>query len=106
MNAILSFSDQHTQGDFTVLSKDERLTKQMQEKLAMQATKSKDVAEADPLYGSDHQNLVSAALSQLIRYNTNLQHLDLRNTGLSEKVITGLVTALRHSKSLLSFHMG
>ena len=60
----------------------------------------------DPLEGNNHPELVIASLSQIIRYNKNLMHLDLENTGLSEYVITKLVYPLRHSKSLLSFHLG
>ena len=50
--------------------------------------------------------LLAARFSKLIRYNTQIQHIDLTNTGLSEMFLFNVVPALRRAKSLISFHVG
>ena len=50
-------------------------------------------------------DLLIECLGKMIRYNTNLQSLNLDNTGLNSHVLVGFVPFLRHSKSLLCFHL-
>jgi len=50
--------------------------------------------------------ILANRFSYMIRYNVNLQHLNLTNTGLSEMFLFSMLPALRRAKSLLSFHMG
>ena len=100
MNPLLSLRESKEPGIFIVKSKQERL-----EEKTMLFLKNKGVME-DPLEGNNHPELVIAALSSFIRNNKQLLHLDIMNTGLSERVITSLAQPLRHAKSLLSAHIG
>ena len=54
----------------------------------------------------DHAELMADRFSRLMRTNTQMQHLDLSNTGLSEVFIFNMLPALRRAKSLLAFHIG
>ena len=54
---------------------------------------------------SDIPQLLLESISQLIRYNQNIQSIILDNTGLNSYVLYGLVPALRHAKSLLCIHL-
>ena len=101
MNPILPFSECRDEGDYGVKTKEERLQESI-----LNLLKSKGLPGEDPLEGNNHTELVLEALSRFIRQNTVLQHLDVMNTGLSERVIIGLVRPLRHAKSLLSAHIG
>ena len=53
----------------------------------------------------DHPKVVIHSLNQLIRFNTRLQSVNLSNTGLNAQVLVGLVSSLRHAKSLLCLHL-
>ena len=101
MNPILPFTDSREAGDYEIKTREERL----QEGILKLLT-NKGLPAEDPLEGNDHTELVLEALSRFIRHNNVLQHIDLMNTGLSERVITGIARPLRHAKSLLSAHIG
>ena len=49
--------------------------------------------------------LVIEAIGRLIRHNKNIQCINLDNTGLNGEVLANLVPYIRHSKSLLCFHL-
>lgn len=48
---------------------------------------------------------LSQKISNLIRHNDKLQHLDLSNTGLNEQVMIDLVPSLKRAKGLVSIHL-
>ena len=54
----------------------------------------------------DMPQLLVESMTHLIRYNNNIQCINLDNTGLNEKVLVGLVPGVRHAKSLLCLHLG
>ena len=60
----------------------------------------------DNLKLADMPTLIIEAIGRMIRYNKNIQCINLENTGLNSNVLAGFVPALRHSKSLLCFHLG
>lgn len=49
--------------------------------------------------------LVVECIGNVIRYNRNLQSINLDATGLNSAVLAGFVPALRHAKSLICFHL-
>ena len=54
---------------------------------------------------SDPESLIANHLIKFIKYNKNLLHLDLTQTGLNEKILWSFGTGLRRAKSLLSIHL-
>jgi len=54
----------------------------------------------------NYPSFVANCLSNFVRYNKKLQHLDLTNTGLSQQVLIDILPGLKRSKSLLAFHLG
>lgn len=60
---------------------------------------------AEKKAGDSHPMQVVLHLGQLIRYNKDLQSINLSNTGLNAQVLAGLVPSLRHAKSLLCLHL-
>ena len=54
----------------------------------------------------NHSELMADRFSKFIRFNTQLQHLDLTNVGLSEVFLFNMLPALRRAKSLVAFHVG
>ena len=43
--------------------------------------------------------------NNMIRYNHNIQVINLDSTGLTSQVLVGFVPGLRHAKSLICFHL-
>ena len=53
-----------------------------------------------------HSEIMASRFSDLIRFNKNMQHIDLTNTGISEVFLFNMLPALRRAKGLLAFHIG
>ena len=53
----------------------------------------------------DMPKLVLESIGRMIRHNKNIQCINLDNTGLNPFVLAHLVPYIRHSKSLLCFHL-
>jgi len=54
---------------------------------------------------SQMPQLVVESLGNMIRYNKNIQSINVECTGLNSFVLMHLVPYLRHAKSLLCFHL-
>ena len=52
-----------------------------------------------------HPEYVIRCLNEFIRYNRNLQSLNLSNNGLNSQVLVGITQSLRHAKGLLCLHL-
>jgi hypothetical protein len=46
-----------------------------------------------------------AKITKFMKYNKNLLHLDLSNTGLNEQMVRTIATALKRSRSIVSLHL-
>ncbi|CDW89852.1 UNKNOWN [Stylonychia lemnae] len=72
------------------------LFKAMQRQLKMKAhTNNKN----------DVQTNIMINISNFIKYNKNLLHIDLSNTGMTEDMLWNLGTAMRRSRSMVSMHL-
>ena len=49
--------------------------------------------------------LLVESISRILRYNQNIQCINLESTGLTSQVLVDFVPALRHAKSLICFHL-
>ena len=58
------------------------------------------------MFVRDMPALLVEAIGRFIRYNKNVMCVNLQNTGLNSNVLASFLPALRHSKSLLCFHLG
>ena len=65
-----------------------------------------DLEYLDHLKVNDMPQLLIESIGRIVRFNYNLQSINLENTGLNSQVLVGFLPALRHSKSLLCFHLG
>eukprot|EP00347_Sterkiella_histriomuscorum_P014450 403360819 len=54
---------------------------------------------------TDVNTKIMISLSNFIKYNKNLLHLDISNTGMTQPMLWSLGTALRRSRSLVSIHL-
>jgi hypothetical protein len=75
---------------------------QLKKELADAKNKRAKGLQLDPI---EVQAFVVSMLTQFIKYNFQLQDLDLSNTGLTELTIRALGINIRRSKSLLSLHL-
>ena len=64
-----------------------------------------ELTNFEKLKVNEMPNLIIECIGSMIRYNTNLQCINLDGCGLNSKVLAGFVPFLRHSKSLLCFHL-
>ena len=70
-------------------------------KLAME----QGVVPGDTAAEETHPEFVISCFNKFIRYNKNLQSLNLSNVGLNSQVLVGITQSLRHSKGLLCLHL-
>ena len=54
---------------------------------------------------SKSEIFVANCLSRFIKYNSNLHHLELQGTGLTEYVLKEIARGLRKSRSLVGIHL-
>ena len=54
---------------------------------------------------NDIQTHIMVNLSNFIKYNKNLLHLDLSNTGMTEDMLWNIGTAMRRSRSMVALHL-
>ena len=59
----------------------------------------------DKIKANEIPQLVIESFNNLIRYNRNIQGINLDSTGLTVHVLAGFVPGLRHAKSLICFHL-
>jgi RNA-binding protein YhbY len=52
-----------------------------------------------------HKKLVKTSLSRFIKYNQNLFHLNLSNTGLNESVLKKIGSSLSKARALVCVHL-
>jgi len=65
----------------------------------------KSTKEAVPLDLAELKLYIMAKVTKFMKYNKNLLHLDLSNTGLNEQMVRTIATALKRSRSIISLHL-
>ena len=78
-------------------SDEKEAKKRPSEELSLAAERERAVRE--------HRMLVKTALTKFIKYNQNLQHLNLSHTGLNENVLKKVCTSLSKSRALICIHL-
>lgn len=61
--------------------------------------------QSKALENETYTEFVARSLGEFIRYNRQLEHLDLSNTCLNEQVFISLVPYIKRAKSILGLHL-